>query len=38
MTGLTMSMDICAFINQELHNLKVTVVRGSMKAGVSIPL
>jgi hypothetical protein len=38
MTGLTMSMDICAFINQELHNLKVTFFRGNMKAGVSTPL
>jgi porphobilinogen deaminase len=36
MTGLTMSMDICAFIDQELHNLKVTMLRGNVETGVSI--
>jgi hypothetical protein len=29
-------MDIRTFINQELHNLKVTLLRGNVEAGSSI--
>jgi hypothetical protein len=36
MAGHTMSIDICAFLGQELHNLNVTMLRGNVEAGGSI--
>jgi hypothetical protein len=33
---LTASIDIWAFLNEELHNLNVTILRGQVEAGVSI--
>ena len=35
---LTASMNVCAFLNQEPHNLEVTMLRGQVEAGVSILL
>jgi hypothetical protein len=32
------SIDVYTFLNQELHNLKVTVLRGLIEVGVSILL
>jgi hypothetical protein len=32
----TTSIDVCAFLNQELHNLKVSILRGNVEAGGSI--
>jgi hypothetical protein len=32
---LTASIDVCAFLNEELHNLEVTIQRGQVECGVS---
>jgi hypothetical protein len=33
---LTASIDLSALLNQELHNLKMTILRGPSEAGPSI--
>jgi hypothetical protein len=35
-TELTASIDVCPFLNQELHNFEVTIFRGRGEAGASI--
>jgi hypothetical protein len=35
---LMASIDVCPFLNKELHNLEVTIFRGQVEAGVTILL
>jgi hypothetical protein len=32
----TTSIDVCTLLNEELHNLKVAILRGNVETGVSI--
>jgi hypothetical protein len=36
MAAHTPNVDVCAFLNQELHDIEVTILRSDVEAGFSI--